>query len=148
METARTIEEVLGEYGNSENVYICGPQPMLNAARDIARNLGWPDHSVHFEYFKNTNLIHADSIFVIDLARSAISLTVKSGQTILQTLRDNGIAVPSSCEQGACGTCLVRVLDGTPDHQDIYFNESERKCGDRILTCVSRALTEKLTLDI
>ena len=148
LDTARTIQEVLGVYGDSENVYICGPQPMLNAARDIAANLGWPDRSVHFEYFKNTNPIHADSIFVVDLARSALSLTVKSGQTILQALRENGIAVPSSCEQGACGTCLVRVLDGTPDHQDVYFNESEKKCGDRILTCVSRALTEKLTLDI
>ncbi|MEO8162835.1 MAG: Rieske 2Fe-2S domain-containing protein [Ilumatobacteraceae bacterium] len=148
METMQTIRSVLGAHNTSENVYICGPKPMLDGARDIAQSLEWPDNSVHFEYFKNSNVIHSDSSFIVDLARSALSLTVESGQTILQTLRNNGVAVPSSCEQGACGTCLVRVLEGTPDHQDVYLNESERQRGDQILTCVSRALSEKLTLDI
>lgn len=148
IETVQIMRDLLGTYSNGQNVYICGPQLMLDGARKTAANLGWPEHSVHFEYFKNTNVIHSDSVFVVDLARSAMSLTVESGQTILETLRENGIVVPSSCEQGACGTCAVRVLKGIPDHQDVYFNEGERQRGDRILTCVSRALSEKLTLDI
>lgn len=148
LETTQSIEDVLGMYRDGESVYICGPRPMLEGARKIAADLGWPDQAVHFEYFKNANVIHSDSTFVVDLARSALSLTVKSGHTILETLRGNGIVVPSSCEQGACGTCWVRVLKGIPDHQDVYFNEGERQRGDRILTCVSRALSEKLTLDI
>ena len=66
----------------------------------------------------------------------------------LEVLRANGVQMPSSCEQGACGTCLVHVIDGTPDHQDVYMSDAEHTAGDRIATCVSRALSERLILDV
>lgn len=147
-ETLAKVRESLGEHVNSENLYVCGPAPMLEATRNIAAELGWPDESIHFEYFKNSKVVSYESTFEIDLARSALTLNVPAGKTVLQVLRDNGIVIPSSCEQGACGTCLVKVLAGQPDHQDVYLSDSEKKRGDKMLTCVSRALSNKITLDI
>jgi ferredoxin len=72
---------------------------------------------------------------------------VPPGSSILDVLRNHGVSIPSSCEQGACGTCLVTVLAGTPDHQDVYLNASERAANDRMLTCVSRA-HDRLVLDV
>ena len=47
-----------------------------------------------------------------------------------------------------CGTCKVNVLKGKIDHQDVYLNSTEKADGDVIMTCVSRALSGKLILDI
>ena len=121
---------------------------MLEATRRIAAEAGWPDEAVHFEYFKNTNEIDDSSSFEIALARSAVTLAVPSGKTILEVLRDNGVSLPSSCEQGACGTCAVPVIEGDIDHQDVYLNNTERQAGDQIMTCVSRAKSDRLVLDL
>ena len=43
---------------------------------------------------------------------------------------------------------MVTVIEGEPDHQDVYLNQSERRAGDRVMTCVSRARSERLVLDI
>lgn len=147
-ETELRICEILKNHAQGENLYICGPKPLLERARQIAEELTWSDDSIHFEYFKNTNVIDAKSVFEVDLARSMLTLKVLSGETILNVLNKNGINVPSSCQQGACGTCLIGVLSGEIDHQDVYLSENEKKKGKKIISCVSRAKSTKITLDI
>ena len=146
--TVKKINDVLKSPKNSMNLYVCGPGPMLEATRQIAAELNWPNNSIHFEYFKNSNEIDDSSSFEIELARSALSLNVPSGKSILEVLRENGVDLPSSCEQGACGTCKVGVIKGSIDHQDVYLNESERSEGNVMMTCVSRSLSKSLILDI
>ena len=146
--TVKKINDVLKSPKNSMNLYVCGPGPMLEATRQIAAELNWPNNSIHFEYFKNSNEIDDSSSFEIELARSALSLNVPTGKSILEVLRENGVDLPSSCEQGACGTCKVGVIKGSIDHQDVYLNESERSEGDVMMTCVSRSLSKSLILDI
>jgi ferredoxin-NADP reductase/nitrite reductase/ring-hydroxylating ferredoxin subunit len=142
------IRGVLSSYRPRMQVYVCGPPAMLDATRRIAAELGWPETQVHFEYFKNTQAIHDRSHFQIALARSVLTLDVPPGRTILQVLRESGISIPSSCEQGACGTCLATVLEGEPDHQDVYLNATEKRSGTKIITCVSRAKSARLVLDL
>ncbi|KAA3441665.1 oxidoreductase [Mesorhizobium sp. SARCC-RB16n] len=147
-QTGAKLREMLSSYQNGMHLYVCGPGPMLEAARRTAAEQGWPDTAVHFEYFKNTNKIDDSSSFEVALARSCLTLKVPAGKTIMQVMRENGIDVPSSCEQGACGTCMATVIEGEPDHQDVYLNDAERKAGTRIMTCVSRAKSARLVLDI
>lgn len=147
-ETARELRRILGPYSFARHVYICGPGPMLELARGLATALGWPDEAVHYEYFKNTHEIDTSSSFTVELARSALSLGVPAGKSILAVLRENGVDAPSSCEQGACGTCLTRVLEGEVDHQDVYLNATEKAAGNVMMTCVSRAKSARLVLDI
>ena len=40
------------------------------------------------------------------------------------------------------------MIEGEPDHQDVYLNDAERKAGTKIMTCVSRAKSARLVLDI
>ncbi|MDQ2066992.1 Rieske 2Fe-2S domain-containing protein [Xinfangfangia sp. CPCC 101601] len=146
--TAAKLRDILAQPGPAKQVYVCGPGPMLDATLKIAAEAGWPDNSVHFEYFKNTQTLDDSQAFEIALARSAVTLQVPAGKSILQVLRENGIKMASSCGQGACGTCKVRVLEGTPDHQDVYLNASEKASNATIMTCVSRAKTDRLILDL
>ncbi len=147
-ETSAEVTRILGPHGFARHLYVCGPGPMLEAVRALAETLGWPEEAVHFEYFKNTQEIDRSTEFTVELARSALTLTVPAGKSILEVMRENGVDMPSSCEQGACGTCLTRVLEGEPDHQDVYLNATERKSNAAMLTCVSRAKSGRLVLDI
>ncbi|MDI3403235.1 Rieske 2Fe-2S domain-containing protein [Streptomyces cavernicola] len=146
--TEAELERLLGAAGEDSQVYFCGPPPMLDVARDVAGRTGWPRDSVHFEYFRNDRTLDHSSRFEVVLARSVLNLTVEPGRSILETVRAAGVGVPSSCEQGACGTCRVAVIDGRPDHQDVYLDDEERAAGDSVMTCVSRSLTPRLTLDL
>ena len=147
-ETGAKLAEVLSSPGYSRHVYICGPGPMLEATRKIAAEKSWTDEAVHFEYFKNTTEVDDSSSFEVDLARSAMTLTVPAGKSILDILRENGINMSSSCEQGACGTCRCGVIEGEVVHQDVYLSDSEKAEGKSIMTCVSRAKSDRLILDI
>jgi ferredoxin-NADP reductase/nitrite reductase/ring-hydroxylating ferredoxin subunit len=146
--TEERIRSMLATHRPRVHVYVCGPAPMLDATRRIAAELGWPDNQIHFEYFKNTHKIDDSSGFQVALARSVLTLDVPPGKTILEVLRQSGINVPSSCEQGACGTCVATVLEGEPDHQDVYLNDEEKSNGKKIITCVSRAKSTRLVLDL
>jgi ferredoxin-NADP reductase len=147
-QTGDKLRDILSAYREDMHLYLCGPGPMLEAARGIAAELGWPDRAVHFEYFKNTNAIDDSSTFEVALARSCLTLTVSAGKSILEVMREAGVDMPSSCEQGACGTCMATVIEGVPDHQDVYLNDAEKKAGTRIMTCVSRAKSPRLVLDV
>jgi ferredoxin-NADP reductase len=147
-ETAEALAALLSSYRAGMHLYLCGPGPMLEAARRIAAAQGWPIEAVHFEYFKNTTIIDDSSSFEVALARSSLTLAVPAGRTILEVLREADIDLPSSCEQGACGTCVVTVLEGVPDHQDVYLDDAEKQSGTKIMTCVSRARSARLVLDI
>ena len=147
-EIATTIATTLGAWSMAQHVYVCGPSAMLESVRATAAAQGWPDEAIHFEYFKNDKVIDNSSSFEIELARSAMTLHVPAGKTILEIMREAGLTVPSSCEQGACGTCLTTVIEGEIDHQDVYLNNSEKASNACMMTCVSRARSSRLVLDI
>ena len=53
-----------------------------------------------------------------------------------------------SCQQGFCGTCRTKVLDGSVDHRDTLLTDPERDSG-MMLICISRAAEgSHLTLDL
>lgn len=147
-QTADDLEKITHGYEATNHVYICGPGPMIEAARMIAADSGWPEDAIHFEYFKNESDLDDASSFEVLLAQRNQTLVVGAGVSLLESLRDAGVDMPSSCEQGLCGTCMATVLEGELDHQDVYFNDSERAAGDKVLTCVSRAKGRRIVLDL
>lgn len=146
--TGEVLRRVVAEPAVKHELYVCGPPAMLDLARRLAAEAGWPEAAVHFEYFKNERPIDASSSFEIALARSALTLEVPAGRSIVEVLRANGVAITTSCEQGACGTCRVAVIDGVPDHQDVHLSQSEKARGDCLMACVSRARSPRLVLDL
>ena len=56
--------------------------------------------------------------------------------------------VPFSCEEGICGSCETRVLEGTPDHRDSVLTAAEQAKGEVMMVCVSGCKSERLVLDL
>jgi ferredoxin-NADP reductase len=128
------------------HLYCCGPGPMLAAFE--AATAGWPSRQAHVEYFSAPPPAPLEGGFVVELARSGRKLAIGPGDTILDAVRAAGIDAPSSCEQGVCGACETRVLEGTPDHRDHILSPSERAEGRTMMICCSGCLGERLVLDL
>ena len=92
--------------------------------------------------------IAADGTFEVQLQKSGQTLQVSKDQSILKVLQDAGHDVPFSCSEGICGTCLTKVVAGTPDHWDLYLTPEEQAKGDVIMVCCSRSQTARLVLDL
>jgi vanillate O-demethylase ferredoxin subunit len=120
------------------HLYVCGPGGLIDAVLAQARAGGWEEAQLHREYFGAAPLDSAaDGAFQVELAQSGRVVEVAAGQTVIAALRDCGLDVPTSCEQGVCGTCLTKVLAGEPEHLDNYLTAEERAQGC-FLPCVSR----------
>src|SRR5271169_5356451 len=138
------LKPVLAERKNREHLYCCGPRPLMEAVRHMTDH--WSSTAVHFEAFSDAETHKpTDKLFKVKLARSGAVLEVPTTKTILEALRDHGLEVPSSCETGTCGTCRTKMLAGTADHRDLVLADHER--ADTIMICVSRALTDEITID-
>ncbi|MCY1305020.1 Phenoxybenzoate dioxygenase subunit beta [compost metagenome] len=67
---------------------------------------------------------------------------------MVEALRGAGVEVQVACEQGICGTCLTRVLEGVPEHRDQYLTEDEQAANDQFTPCCSRSRSPRLVLDL
>jgi len=131
------------------HLYVCGPKGLMDAALGTARANGWPEAQIHYEFFGAEVQASADDAsFEVQLASSGRVVVVARGKTVLAALADAGVVVPSSCEQGVCGTCLTRVIEGTPDHRDQFLLPEEQAANDQFLPCCSRARSPRLVLDL
>jgi tetrachlorobenzoquinone reductase len=133
-------------FGAEAHFYCCGPAPMMAAFKEAAATV--PAERVHLEYFTSETAPATQGGFVVELARSGRSIPVPPGTTIVQALRDAGIKVTVSCEQGICGTCETRVLQGMPEHRDMILSDEEKAAGRTMMICCSGSLSEVLVLDL
>ena len=131
------------------HLYVCGPGGFMNAVLDKARALGWPGHRLHYEFFAaEVADTSGDASFEVRLARSGRIVTVPADRSVADALADQGVDVPVSCGQGICGTCVTRVLDGEPDHRDLYLSPDEQARNDQFTPCCSRSKSRTLVLDL
>jgi ferredoxin-NADP reductase len=129
-------------------VYCCGPERLMTAVEEATT--GFADGRVHFEWFapRARPADETSGGFEVVCERSGLTVPVPPDRSIRHVLADAGIEVPCSCEQGICGTCEVRVIEGEIDHRDSILSAAERAAGDTMMTCVSRARGPRLVLDI
>ena len=84
--------------------------------------------------------------FRIRLAATGEVLSVPADKSIVQVLRENGVDIDTCCEEGFCGTCMTRYLDGEPEHRDSVLDDDDRR--QYVLVCCARSRTEELVLDL
>ncbi|MCI3207360.1 MULTISPECIES: PDR/VanB family oxidoreductase [Pandoraea] len=146
------LDAILAQPSGGKHLYVCGPAGFIEAVLARAEAAQWPEGNVHREYFAAP--VHesadgeADRAFQVKLHSSGRVIDVPAGETIVAALAAQGVEVQMSCEQGVCGTCLTRVIDGTPDHRDVYLTDDERAANDQILPCCSRSKSAMLVLDL
>lgn len=84
--------------------------------------------------------------FRVRLARSGLEVTVEPGRSIARTLQEHGVDLPTSCEQGVCGTCRTRWLEGRPRHEDFVLTPEEQE--HELMPCCAGCDSDLLVLDL
>ncbi|MFG2118408.1 PDR/VanB family oxidoreductase [Streptomyces sp. NPDC048710] len=136
------LEALFAEVPEGTAVYCCGPEGLMAAVE--AR---LPEGAtLHLERFAPRTSADGNHAFEVELRRSGRTLPVPADSTVLAAVRRELPDTAYSCEQGFCGTCQQRVLEGEVDHRDELLTDAERV--DSMLICVSRARSERLVLDM
>ncbi len=128
------------------HVYTCGPALLMEAVRDLALASGWPPVRLHAESFGGA--AEGGEAFVAVLRRSGIEVKVGPDTSLLDAIEAAGVEAPCLCRGGACGQCITPVAEGIPEHRDHFLDAEERASNRLIMTCVSRAQTPRLVLDL
>lgn len=148
-ETGRPDLETLLDVDAETLVYACGPAGLLDAIDAVMRSNGRYD-ALHTERFRAPE--HDDGAestsFTVTCEISGIDVEIAPDISILEALRGAGLEMPSSCEEGVCGSCETFVLAGTPDHRDFVLSDTDRARNDCMMVCVSRSKSPTLTLDV
>jgi vanillate O-demethylase ferredoxin subunit len=143
------IAQKLSSCTSQTHLYVCGPKGFMDAVLGKARELGWPESRIHYEYF-GAEVVHKidDGTFEVEIASTGKVISIAADKSITTALAEAGVEIPLSCEQGVCGTCLTRVVAGIPDHRDMYLTPAEQALNDQILPCCSRSKSTRLVLDL
>ncbi|TFF14549.1 oxidoreductase [Pseudomonas sp. BCA14] len=148
-DTALNAAEVLAAPADDVHLYVCGPGGFMQHVLDSARALGWREDCLHREYFSAAPVDGSlDGCFSVQLGSSGEVFEIPADKSVVQVLESHGIEIPVSCEQGICGTCLTRVLEGLPEHRDLFLTEQEQALNDQFTPCCSRSKTPLLVLDL
>ncbi|MDI9349614.1 MAG: PDR/VanB family oxidoreductase [Candidatus Symbiobacter sp.] len=137
----------------SNHLYCCGPSGFMNFVLTTARDKKWPEERIHVEYFgaKPVEVTAAAAnlgAFKVIAKKSGKEFMIKPDQSIARVLIKGGIPIPTSCENGICGTCLTKVIEGRPDHRDSFQTDKEKAANNYMTVCCSGALDPVLVLDI
>ena len=151
------LPAVLRAAAADTHLYVCGPAGFIAYVVDTARSLQWSDRQVHVEHFGAAPMPaamtqgegkQAEREFDVKINSTGTVYRIPADLSITAALAREGVEIPVSCEQGVCGTCITRIITGTPDHRDCYFTLEEQQQGDQFTPCCSRALSDVLVLDL
>jgi ferredoxin-NADP reductase len=142
------IAGFLGAYTVGKVAYCCGPEPLIHAVETHCRD--WHEDAMQIERFRprEPDAVSQDTAFKVELRKSGMVVTIPADRTIADRLEEAGVYIARSCNEGTCGTCITKVVEGIPDHRDSFLRPKQRAENKRIMVCCSRSLSERLVLDV
>lgn len=139
------VKTLLARMTPGTHLYICGPESLIQAVQAEAEARGIPAGFIHYEEFAAPR---PGKPFTVKLAATGQEVLVDEDSSMLEALEAAGVEVENMCRGGVCGRCVTRVLEGTPEHRDEFLSAEEKSRNDCVMPCVSRAVSDSLTLDL
>ena len=145
---------------NCDEVFICGPEPMINEVSGELKNLGLAENKIHFELFTSPlgSLVKAEKPKVskelkgktcraeITLYGQQWDLDIPFDQPILDSATEKGLDLPFSCKGGMCCTCRAKLNSGDADMVVNYALEPGEVDAGYVLTCQTYPKSEKISV--
>jgi vanillate monooxygenase ferredoxin subunit len=139
---------ILADRPDDTHIFICGVDWWQDPIINLAKQKGFNDERIHVERFTAKLAAAAlDTIFDVKIKRLDKVYKIPGDKTLTGALEEQGVKIPTSCEQGLCGTCKVKVVEGEVDHRDKKLTKEQKEEG-YMLACVSRAKGGMLVLDL
>ena len=156
----RQLHDAFLGQANADDVFLCGPNPMIDELTEALIGLGYRNEQIHSERFRagmkgeqvprpRGNRVPdggTEVSVIMDGQRQAFHMQPGDG-SILDAGQKQGIDLPYSCKGGVCSTCRCRLVDGDVDMAVNYALEQWELDQGFVLTCQSTPKTGSLTLD-
>ena len=159
----QAIIKALLPAASMDEVFICGPEAMIEATEKALINAGVPESRVYTERFTSgpaqAAKIQADTdaapqkqAATKDIALTVIldgkehQLQIGSDEHVLDAALNAGLDLPFSCKAGVCCTCRAKVLCGEVVMDKNYTLEGDEMAQGYVLSCQARATTKQLTV--
>lgn len=155
----QAIIDALLPVGSMDEVFICGPEAMIDATQAALLAAGVPERQVHTERFSTgaAPVAPTQAATAPKGPSAAVQLAViVDGKThelgmaasdhVLDAALEAGLDLPYSCKGGVCCTCRGRVIEGRV-HMDRNFTlEAWEMDKGFVLTCQARPLTDRVVV--
>ncbi|WP_170763096.1 ferredoxin--NADP reductase [Ruegeria lacuscaerulensis] len=133
--------------------WICGPGEMNKSTRSALLGLDVPDNRIHLESFGGAATIDTSvegiaATAFITLNGAAHTVSVASGQTILEAMLAAGLMPNFSCQSGVCGSCKANLKKGRVHMRAQMALDDQEVAAGGILTCQSVAETDTIAIEL
>jgi ring-1,2-phenylacetyl-CoA epoxidase subunit PaaE len=140
-------------------VYMCGPQEMMDMVSQVVQSQGVKKENIHREsFFSSVDEIAKQSLaesrgsevkkVIIHLDGERHEVEVGPQTTILEAALDLDIDMPYSCQSGLCTACRGKCLNGTV-HMDEREGLSDEEIREGyVLTCVGHPLSDLVEIEM
>jgi len=124
-------------------VFTCGPAPYMEAVRDLLLRAGAHPDRCHEESFQVATptaapvSTAAGPSYTVELRRSGRRFECDDRTTLLAAAAQAGLSLPSSCQEGVCGTCKTSMLSGRVDMQHAGGIRPREVAQQKVLLCCS-----------
>ena len=146
-----------------DEVFICGPEALIDTTRQALIDAGVPESRVYTERFTTGAAMAAKVQADVDAkpkkqdAAKAIKLTVVldgkqhdlalgPDEHVLDAALNAGLDLPYSCKAGVCCTCRGKVLEGRVEMDKNFTLEADEMAQGFVLTCQAKAMTQRLVV--
>jgi len=162
-EKCSQFAKLLFDPNDIDEVFICGPEPMMLAISEALAAEGIDKKQIHFELFtapgaKNQQKTTIEKETFVDkgeLSEVAIRLDGNTfqfnlpyaGENILDAALKQGADLPFACKGGVCATCRAKLVEGKVDMDINYALEEDDVKAGFILTCQAHPRSEKILVD-
>jgi len=146
---------------DTNEVFLCGPEKMVNYVSEYLINKGLPKDLVHFELFV-TGLSEEDikraerlakqkvegvEVTIVDGGKEFEFTMTKEYDNILDAALGAGADLPFACKGGVCSTCKCRVIEGTVEMKINYALDEKEVSQNLVLSCQAVPTTDKVVVD-
>ncbi len=160
----RAIIATLLPVASMDEVFICGPEAMIEVTEKALLDAGVPAKQVHTERFTSPTLEaltpEARQAAVANLklpAGGQVALTVvldgkahelhmNADEHVLDVAMASGLDLPFSCKGGVCATCRCKVIEGSVTMDKNFGLEAWETDKGFVLSCQSRPTSERVTV--
>ncbi len=142
---AQQLEAQLDAVAPSDEAlfYVCGPEPMMDAARQLLEARGVPAARRREERFSQPAQREAPvstdpQPATVTRSGATKHFEVPAGETLLAAGLRAGVRMPFSCTMGGCGACKCRLVDGEVAMEAPNCLSPEERAQGFVLACVAR----------
>lgn len=139
---------------NGDDYYLCGPEDLIQNAREILSQSSISEEKIHFEMFKSkkTDVLdntvgkktHQQVQTTVIIDQEEFHFTMDSQENVLQKALDNDVDAPYSCRGGVCQTCRCKIIEGSAEMNVNYTLTEKEIAQGYLLSCQAKPTSDKL----